>query len=357
MQERRSQIQDHGTSSSVDSRLSASLGTAKGRSCRKFDFRLPFYSAFQVSAIILDSKKSRLITLHFRFSNADLQRLRAEKIIPIRSSTAFTLTRANACFFALDSSIPSGLQSLFTTLPIEFDFASKPFLVAIGVRESPSIVDVAEMLVEDPDRMYGLAGTTEKYLQLLRSIAVNYERMSPSIKSRMRATPWFLGSRRISPVKSSSLLDGSDDEEESSLSQFQLTEPSDVLVVDDPNAAMIFADSILACPQEDALEKLAESLGAQRISRLIAERYSVKGEPSESKRTVELRRGSSLVALLRRCSRLTFFAVVEERTQLFLAERQASSARSDLIHSSDWIKTHLTVREVQYVSTFCFVEQ
>lgn len=291
----------------------------------------------------------------YRFSNADLQRIRSVPVIPIRSN-GITLTRAASCFFGLDASIPSGLQLLFTTVPAEFDLSAKPFLSAIGVRETPSIIDVAEMLVEDPDRLYGLAGTTEKYLQLIRMIALNFDRLSPSVKSRMRLSSWYLGSRRITPVSSSNLLDGSDDEEESVL-QFKLAKPSELLVVDDPYSAMIFADSIIACPQEDALENLALSLGANRISRLVSERYSIGGEPSESRKTVELRRGTSRVPLCAIAGADSFqIAAVEERTLLFLSERQqSSSGRKDLLHPPDWIKSHLVVREVQCVFVLAFL--
>ena len=152
------------------------------------------------------------------------------------------------------------------------------------------------MLVEEPDRLYGLAGSAEKYLQLLRSVASSYA-LSTSLRNRMRLSPWFLSSRRIAAVNSTSLLDAESDDEDESVLQFKLVKPTDSVIVDDQQSAMIFADSILACPQEDGLEKLAESLGAKRLSQLVSERYSIVGEMSESRRTIDLRRGSSTTSL------------------------------------------------------------
>lgn len=60
-----------------------------------------------------------------------------------------------------------------------------------------------------------------------------------------------------------------------------------------PPAFRVFQAEVWACPQEDALEALAESLGALRISRLVTENYRTIGEPDQgSKRAVELHRGA-----------------------------------------------------------------
>lgn len=87
---------------------------------------------------------------------------------------------------------------------------------------------------------------------------------------------------------------------------------------------------MLACPQEDALETLAELLGASRISKLVSEQYRTVGEPAESRRTNELRK------------------TLTERTALFLTERR-EYGKSELKHDADWIQTHCHVYEVRSI--------
>jgi hypothetical protein len=68
--------------------------------------------------------------------------------------------------------------------------------------------------------------------------------------------------------------------------------PSPIIAdFDLPTAFRVFQAEVLACPQEDALEALAESLGAPRISKLVTENYRTLGEPDQgSKRAVDLHR-------------------------------------------------------------------
>jgi len=66
-------------------------------------------------------------------------------------------------FFRSDSTLPTGLRNLFTTVP-DFGPAARPFLVACGVKESPSTSEVANMLIGDPSKFYDLCGSAERYL-------------------------------------------------------------------------------------------------------------------------------------------------------------------------------------------------
>lgn len=127
---------------------------------------------------------------------------------------------------------------------------------------------------------------------------------------------FFLGTKRIpaSTSPSKTLLDEDSDDEDGASTQlvYQLSRASDLAVNDDPQgsslrslrcgepladlwptAFRVFQAEVWACPQEDALEALAESLGAPRISRLVTENYRTMGEPDQgSKRAVELHRGA-----------------------------------------------------------------
>ncbi|GJN91725.1 hypothetical protein Rhopal_004748-T1 [Rhodotorula paludigena] len=275
------------------------------------------------------------------FSSVELDALRWAAIVPVRKPDLKVeiVPPLNLYFSTSDTSLPSGLKSLFATVP-EFGPAARPFLVACGVKESPSTSEIANMLISDPPKFYDLAGSSERYLSVLRLLAVNYGSLPSTLRSRMKLSPFFLGTKRIlrNPPNGNqgrTLLeadDDNDDETGETTLVYQLSRASDLAINDEPAAFQVFQADILACPQEDALEALAEQLGANRISRLITENYRTTGEPDVSKRAQELKR------------------TISERTYLFLSERRHSyGGKSELKHDPEWIQTHLLVSEVRSI--------
>ena len=99
------------------------------------------------------------------FSNTQLETLRWAPIVPTKTPDLKleNLPPLNLYFQTSESSLPSGLRSLFRTVP-DFGPAARPFLVACGVRESPSTSEIATLLISDPQRFYDLAGSSERYL-------------------------------------------------------------------------------------------------------------------------------------------------------------------------------------------------
>ncbi len=68
----------------------------------------------------------------------------------------------------------------------DFGSVAGAFLKNCGVRNEPSIEEVAERLVSEPQRFYQLAGSADAYLGILRQIATNWNR----IRTRFE-TPWL----------------------------------------------------------------------------------------------------------------------------------------------------------------------
>ncbi|GAA5934189.1 hypothetical protein JCM3775_006930 [Rhodotorula graminis] len=275
------------------------------------------------------------------FSTAELDALRWAAIVPVRKPDLKidVVPPLNLYFSTSDTVLPPGLKGLFSTVP-DFGPAAKPFLVACGVKESPSTAEITTMLISDPSRFYDLAGSAERYLSVLRLVAVNYGSLSSTLRSRMKLSAFFLGSKRISSSTTAAparaLLEQQDDDEDDEAGEttlvYQLARASELAINDEPAAFQVFQGDILACPQEDALEALAEQLGARRISRLITENYHTAGEAdSGSRRAQEMRR------------------TVAERTFLFLSERRQQYGKGELKHDPDWIQKHLVVLEVRSI--------
>ncbi|GAA5986839.1 hypothetical protein JCM11641_007813 [Rhodosporidiobolus odoratus] len=276
------------------------------------------------------------------FSSSDIEALRWASFIPVRKPAATTyepLPPVNLYFSTADTSLPAGLKSLFTTLP-DFGPAARPFLVAVGVKEAPSTVEIATMLIGDPAKFYDLAGASDRYLSVLRLIAVNYSSLPSTLRSRMRMSPFFLGTKRITATTSANagktLLDQDSDEDDEeggeSTLVYQLARASDLAINDEPATFRVFEADMLSCPQEDALEHLAEQLGSNRISKLVTEHFRTPGEAdSGSKRALDLKR------------------TLAERTFLFLSDRRGQYGKGELKHEPDWIQKHLEVAEVRSI--------
>ncbi|GAA6015207.1 hypothetical protein JCM11491_000504 [Sporobolomyces phaffii] len=271
------------------------------------------------------------------FTPADLESLRWGAFVPIRRPGGkIELVSPLNLFFSSDSTLPAGLRNLFVTVP-DFGPQARPFLVACGVKESPSTSEVANMLIGDPKKFYDLCGSAERYLSILRLLAVNYSSLPSTLRSRMKMSSFFLGTKRISTSTSlaaKTLIDAeSDDEEENETTLlYQLARASDLVINDEPAAFRVFQAEVLACPQEDALEQLAEALGSHRISVLVSEHYRTVGEPDHgAKRAADLRR------------------TVAERTSLFLSERKQQYGKGEIARDPEWIQSHLRVLEVRSI--------
>lgn len=107
---------------------------------------------------------------------------------------------------------------------------------------------IAEWIVKEPARILELSSSFERYLSLIRMIASNWHLISSSLRSKMKQSKWFLGLR----VKREG-----EDEDDELVYTHELVRPSDCIIVDNPSAALIFP-LILGCPQETAIETLAQ---------------------------------------------------------------------------------------------------
>ncbi|KAM0793307.1 hypothetical protein ACM66B_000766 [Microbotryomycetes sp. NB124-2] len=283
------------------------------------------------------------------FSNAEWSILQRATIIP----GGDRLLQPSSCFFSTDPALPTGLKSLFVTLP-DFGPAARPFLLSAGVKEKPSISEIASLVLDDPDRFLDLCESAERYLNVLRMLAASHMSLPSSTRSRMRTAPFFLATRRVAvsdngkaPVKS--LLDSQDTDDEDdedfgrTTLQYKLARAVDMAVNDDPTAYRVFQTQVLICPQEDTLESLAEQLGSPRLSKLVTEHFRTVGEGDMgSKRARDMHK------------------IVAERTALFLTERKQQYGKGELKHDADWIQTHLQVyevRSIELVRTLSFGKQ
>ncbi|KIJ62083.1 hypothetical protein HYDPIDRAFT_176650 [Hydnomerulius pinastri MD-312] len=175
------------------------------------------------------------------------------------------------------------------------------FLSACGSKNEPSVEEVAEILIADPDKFYELTGGYENFLAELRNLAVNSRFLPSATLSKMKISPILLGIRRQKSTKGT--LEKLIEWDEDGWEQIHaLRKPRDIIIADDTHVYQLFGDSIFAAPQEDLLEGFYEALGSKRLSAVVKEDYKVSDELLNTNTATEIR------------------ALVLERLPLFLHE-------------------------------------
>ncbi|KIJ33557.1 hypothetical protein M422DRAFT_783144 [Sphaerobolus stellatus SS14] len=259
------------------------------------------------------------------FTTSDLQYLSKTDFIPVPQNSAartgaasvpadqkVVLRSPNQCYVSKDAANAFHSQ-LFTY--VDFGAKANSFLMTCGVRNEPTVEELAQMLVANPRTFFNLAGGYETFLTELRRIGVNFHGVSASTRNQMRKTACVVASRRIpqtSPEKKAKTI--KDDEEEEKKTEIDLIIPSQIAIVDDSTAYLMF-DHVWTAPQEDIIEELYAALGSPTLSSIVHEEYKPGIEVRDSSRANQIR------------------TLVLERLPLFLHERTHSKP----IVSYDWL--------------------
>ncbi|KAF7376003.1 hypothetical protein MSAN_00015000 [Mycena sanguinolenta] len=232
---------------------------------------------------------SALATRISDFSNTELVRLSQLSMVPTRP---------------VDPKAPAGTLRWLPPTQCFFDFgtAANGFLSACGTKHSPSIEEIALMLLANPHRFYELANGPSNFMTELRNLAINQRQISSSVLSRMKKSPILLGMLR----KTTSSGDFDDDEKDL---QYDLKRPDEIVIADDNNALQNFGDALFTAPQEDILEGFYMLLGSRRLSSLVKEEYKTSSQSKDQQTAIETR------------------ALILERLPLFLHEHTHARTR------------------------------
>ncbi|KAF8432206.1 hypothetical protein L210DRAFT_3763951 [Boletus edulis BED1] len=199
------------------------------------------------------------------FSQMELTKLITLPIVPTGSSTGWKWMAPTQCY------LNEGMRDDFHKKLFAFvDFGSiaNRFLRACGSQDEPSVKDIAENLVEDPERFYRLAESHGGFLAKLRVLAFRNRHIPNVTLGKMMSSPILLGIRR----KKS-------DERREDGDEHVLQEPGGIVVADDMDAYQLFKDAIVVAPQDvPELEEFYVSLGCRRLSTIVEEKYNALNE-------------------------------------------------------------------------------
>lgn len=274
-----------------------------------------------------------------------VQRLNGARIVPIfpamqtsngYSNEKLTVLRhlpPRECF--LGDSQTYGEIFTFVDLGPE----ANSFLLKCGSKHEPSRLELAQMMVREPARLFTVYQSTEKYLILLRSLADSFPilKKDKELVKEMKVSKFLLAYTEV-PSKSAKSgagprtieddFDEDDEDEEASIKTFQLASASQIILVDDVISYNLFKDKLLAAPQEETLEDFYWALGSPLLSALVEEQPRVGTIVNDQRPATKLQKR------------------VLERSRLFLND----CPREIIKHDARWLEKNLKVQAVGSIS-------
>ncbi|KAK8101188.1 HATPase domain-containing protein [Apiospora kogelbergensis] len=213
---------------------------------------------------------------------------------------------------------------------VDFGQQANMFLFSCGAKNEPTKLEIAQLAATEPARLLSVFQSSEKYLNLLRSLAEDYPvlKRDKDLWRKMKASRFLLASKEISTPKEK-LVDV--DEEEAPIKQYQLAAPSEIVILDDYIGYRLFKDRLICAPEEDSLEAFYTALGSQPLGSLVSEDLKVGAHNEKQEGAVWLRKH------------------VLERSKIFIHE-YSKYTRDPIKHDAKWLEKNLTVAVVRSVA-------
>lgn len=194
------------------------------------------------------------------FSPSDLIKLSRLPIVPTTPLGTPRWLPPSKCY--LDPGIkPSLYAKLFVF--VDFGIKANRFLSACGLKTEVSVEDIAEALIENPERFLQLAGGYDSFLVELRKLAYQNQAISNPTLHKMSRERTLLGVRR----KKTEGPIGWDYEH-------LFRTYREVIIVDDVSDYELFSDCLFVVPREEVLERFYALLGCRYLSGVVRERYN-----------------------------------------------------------------------------------
>ncbi|KAJ2979161.1 hypothetical protein NQ176_g3417 [Zarea fungicola] len=214
---------------------------------------------------------------------------------------------------------------------VDFGNDANAFLFKCGARSEPTKKEVAEMACNEPARLLSALESTEKYLNLLKSLAEESHilQRDKALWKRMQTARFLPAYKEITTSAKGNLIDLDDEVEP--VKHYQLATASQVVVLDDIVSYRLFKEHLLCAPEEDILEDFYVQLGAQRLSTMVEEDLRIGGRAAKDSISHRLRKH------------------VIERAKIFLYE-YAHYRRDFIRHDAKWLDSNLIVEVVRSVA-------
>ncbi|KAK3378300.1 hypothetical protein B0H63DRAFT_399232 [Podospora didyma] len=214
---------------------------------------------------------------------------------------------------------------------VDFGTDANTFLFKCGAKTEPTKPELAQLACGEPARLLSVLQSSEKYLNLLRSLAEDLPilKRDKDLFRKMKTSFWLLGSREIS--SGTAKQSESYEEVEAPIKQYQLAAANQIVVLDDYISYQLFSQSLLCAPEDDALEAFYMALGSETLGSKVQEDIRI-GPHAEKQDGAEWLRKHVL-----------------ERSKLFLHE-YSKYKRDSIKHDAKWLDKNLRIEAVRTVA-------
>ncbi|MCJ1249900.1 hypothetical protein MMC30_007126 [Trapelia coarctata] len=267
-------------------------------------------------------------------SGRPLEILKQANFVPVPSRTTDSKTSIrhltpHLCF--LGDGAGDNYAEIFDY--VDFGMDANSFLLKCGSKHEPSTLELAQLVVREPARIFTVFESPERYLELLRAFAGAWTSLKKdkTLVKDMKKTPFLLG-YKDSPSESNrrarqdQLVDvDSYPEEDVGVRTYELAAADKIHIVDDIVSYNLFKGHFLAAPMEESLEDFYLALGSTSLGNLVEQKLQL-GSPLPNQQDA-----TKLEKLIR------------ERIRLFLHE----VPRDQIYRDAAWIEKNLSIVVVQ----------
>ncbi|KAI9832550.1 MAG: hypothetical protein M1819_004340 [Sarea resinae] len=223
---------------------------------------------------------------------------------------------------------------------VDFGQEANTFLLKCGSKHEPSRIELAQMVVREPNRTLATFQSYEKYLDVLRILASELPvlKKDKTLYKDMKSARFLLAYKIIPPQplvgeKTQALVpDGDDLDEDEEIGEgikdWSLVNVNEAVIVDDFISYSLFKTKLLVAPQEELLESFYSGLGVSQLSFIVEEDYRIGTIISDQRPAAKLQKQ------------------VLERSRLFLHDQGSEKIR----HDARWLEKHLSVQTVRAIS-------
>ncbi|CAO3637571.1 unnamed protein product [Mucor hiemalis] len=266
------------------------------------------------------------------FSRSQWDQIRQHSFIPVVENNTVSLKNPAICYFESEDS-PSFHKELF--LYVNFGTLANSFLRSCGVKDEPTTVELAAMIVKDPQRFWELSSGGERYLNVIRQIAGQFYmiRSNKQLLNDMKTKPFLVGIKRttLEQMQSKQRSEEANEEQDQEVEEFvqyRLAKASDIFISDDTMCQQIFQP--LSAPMEPLIEDFYSNLGSKSLASQIRESYSYS-------------KSLGITAKTKAITEMIF-----ERTPIIIYQMMNDNPqrRKELLHDEKYVKQHLKVTHV-----------
>ena len=212
------------------------------------------------------------------FTKSQLITLSRSKIVPVTKNGVVTHVSPSLCF--IDTHVVTKekvWEDIFDF--VDFGDRANLFLEALGVKDTPDAIQIADQLSREAKRIYqamDIAG----YLRLLSMLGGNVTALQRDkmLWTRLKTATFLIG------------LATTIAEDSSTKTIATLARAEDIVIVDEPRLGVIFRDKLVVAPERDDCETLYMALGAPHLSSLVRQKYTHRGSPTTNSATETLQK-------------------------------------------------------------------